>query len=505
MLKNLIVLPDGTELFSGPGQVNALSRVTLTQSVNSGQELTLGSVCAAMLEARLICPGGNLSIESGTEVTLYKVDDSGVRTQVGLFTLEKPTRSGANTYKLTAYDRVSKLDKDLTDWLAELDAWPYTLFDFAGMVCQACGLTLANDSLPNGDFQVLQFSAQGITGRQLMAWIGEATAKFCRATADGQIEFAWYAQNDTAIGPTGQRFYYQGSLSYEDYQVAPIDKVQIQYSDNDVGVIWPNDTEATNAYKITGNYLLLTDTTDRLLPIARTVYTALKDASYTPGKVTVASGTDIRAGDILSITDANGKELCLYVMTRTQSGQKDTLEATGSQNRDSVTAVNNKRYEALSGKVLNLQTNVEGLKAENKDAAGNLAALALDVDGISAQVSRTGQEVQGLKTEVTSIRQDAQSVSVQIQAILENGVDKVTTETGYTFNADGLTISKSGQEMENRLDNTGMYVTRSGETILQANNAGVVATDVTVRNYLIVGTHARFEDYGTDRTACFFL
>ena len=44
---------------------------------------------------------------------------------------------------------------------------------------------------------------------------------------------------------------------------------------------------------------------------------------------------------------------------------------------------------------------------------------------------------------------------------------------------------------------------------LQANNEGVVATDVKVRNYLIIGKHARFENYsdGVDsqRTACFFV
>ena len=63
--------------------------------------------------------------------------------------------------------------------------------------------------------------------------------------------------------------------------------------------------------------------------------------------------------------------------------------------------------------------------------------------------------------------------------------------------------------MENTLDNTGMYVKRSDDVMLQANADGVIATDVSVRNYLIVGNHARFEDYsdGTDnaRTACFWI
>ena len=59
--------------------------------------------------------------------------------------------------------------------------------------------------------------------------------------------------------------------------------------------------------------------------------------------------------------------------------------------------------------------------------------------------------------------------------------------------------------MENLLDHTGMYVRRNGEVLLQANNQGVQTRDVTVRNYLIVGENARFEDYGSDRTACYYI
>jgi hypothetical protein len=59
--------------------------------------------------------------------------------------------------------------------------------------------------------------------------------------------------------------------------------------------------------------------------------------------------------------------------------------------------------------------------------------------------------------------------------------------------------------MENRLDEKGMYVLRGGETMLKADADGVIATDVSVRNYLVVGEHARLEDYGQGRTACFYI
>jgi hypothetical protein len=50
-----------------------------------------------------------------------------------------------------------------------------------------------------------------------------------------------------------------------------------------------------------------------------------------------------------------------------------------------------------------------------------------------------------------------------------------------------------------------MQVLRSGTPILQADHNGVKATDVTVRNYLILGSHARLENYAGGRTACFYL
>ena len=125
------------------------------------------------------------------------------------------------------------------------------------------------------------------------------------------------------------------------------------------------------------------------------------------------------------------------------------------------------------------------------------------------EVAKQETDVDGIKQQLSAVEQTASAVKVSVQRIEDDGVSKVKTQMGYTFDDEGLRIAKEGQEMENLLDNTGMYVHRSGEVVLQANNAGVVATDVTVRNYLVVGSHARFEDYtnGTDRarTACFWM
>ena len=113
------------------------------------------------------------------------------------------------------------------------------------------------------------------------------------------------------------------------------------------------------------------------------------------------------------------------------------------------------------------------------------------------------------KQSMADLKVQSDNVNIEVQKIVNYGVDKVTTSMGYTFNDDGLHIQKPGQEIVNTLDDEGMSVTRGEEVMLQADKDGVIATDVKVRNYLIIGKHARFEDYndGTDskRTACFWV
>ncbi|MBQ0014789.1 MAG: hypothetical protein KBS82_05655 [Oscillospiraceae bacterium] len=92
-----------------------------------------------------------------------------------------------------------------------------------------------------------------------------------------------------------------------------------------------------------------------------------------------------------------------------------------------------------------------------------------------------------------------------------NTVNHVETTTGFTFDENGLKINKSTDEIENLINNRGMYITRTtdDEEILRADVDGVNALNLTSRKYLIVGDYSRFENFnnGTDsrRTACYFI
>lgn len=508
MLKTIVVLPDGTELSSGKTGDCAVKSFRLTQCVNDGQELTLGSVCAAMVEITVMTENSALPLQAGEEITVYRQDEDGARYQVGVFITEKPTKQSAYSLKLTAYDRICLLDRDLTQWLNGLDGWPYTLQNLGRMVCDACGLELKEELLPNGDYLVQRFYADGVTGRHLLQWIGELTGRFCRCTPDGKLELTWYTQNPVPVG-TGECFYYENGLSYEAYTVAPVDRVHLKQNESDMGTFYPENGEGNNTYVISGNPMMTANTAGSLIGIAQTLYEQLYEVSYTPCKLTVPASFRFSAGDIVTVTDRSGKTFSAYIMTRKQAGGRDTLECTGSANRGSTLAVSSASYKALSGKVMNLSVTVEGLKAENREAQGKTASLSLDVEGISSEVSRQNSDLEIMKSQMTAVRQSSESLDIRIQSMTEQGVRKVTTETGFTFDEKGLSISKSGTRMENLLDESGMYVKRYGEVLLQANQDGVTAVDVSVGNYLIVGDHARFEDYSEAederRTACFFI
>ena len=150
----------------------------------------------------------------------------------------------------------------------------------------------------------------------------------------------------------------------------------------------------------------------------------------------------------------------------------------------------------------NVEARVGTTEEELKSAQREVANAQAAVDAAMEDLLTTKQTIAELKVQ-------AEDVSIEVTKIVNYGVDKVTTKTGYTFGEDGLKIQKDGQEIVNTLDHEGMSVKRGEEVMLKADKDGVIATDVKVRNYLIIGKHARFEDYndGTDskRTACFWV
>lgn len=454
MYYSVLLLPNGTELKGGEAG-SILKALTLHTAVNAGQEFTIGSAFSDYIEAEIWAdPGGSLQITAGDALTYYRQDDAGSRTKVGVFYAEKPTRTKRNSYKVTAYDTMSKLDADFSGWLhANQAQFPKTIWQLVQLACQRAGVTLASSSLPiNGSYSVQAFYADDLTCRQIISWAAEAAGCYAHMNADGKLQFLTYADKRstakiTPDGASNSTAYYADSLSYEDYTVKAIEKVQIRQSDSDVGVIYPDSTTATNTYAVQGNLLLTTGTEANLKSVVQNLYNVLKNVTYTPCKVSVPSSSGLACGQIVHVKDARGREFDTYLMSATISSGKASFESVGSASRESSSAVNSQSYKNLTGKMLEIKTSVDGLEVKASDLTGKYTDLKATVDGLSSEVKKD-TKITGGGNLILGSESFKNATYVGIDSSVVYGDDGSATITnantcrGFKFNAVSAHITK---------------------------------------------------------------
>lgn len=154
-----------------------------------------------------------------------------------------------------------------------------------------------------------------------------------------------------------------------------------------------------------------------------------------------------------------------------------------------------------------------------------LTQLSVTADGLTALVQSQQQQVQEVKDAQVGTQETVEGleeslaqvssrvelaltsdqVEIAIEKKLAQGVDTVTTKTGFTFDDVGLTVSKTGSEMTTQVTEDGMTISRSGTQVLVVDNQGVEATNLHAKTFLILAGKARLEPYGADRMGCFWI
>lgn len=511
MYYDKFVLADGSVLYD-----NIVS-VSWTEQVNSDSDnITPGAVCANAIDIEFWLPAdGTLAIAQGQTLTYYKVDaDTGTETKIGIYTCEKPEKDGGNKYKVTAYDNITKLDIDVSDWLNALK-FPMTIEAFADSLAAKCGLTFKNIPPINGGYTVQAFTSNSTTGRALMKMVAQATGSFIRATSSGELEYAWYVTNSDlriatnksnglyfhkAAYDKGNKIlrdrqvvrlrtadvvyqpkstpYFSGQLTFSDFTVSVIDKVQVKQSDDDVGVIYPADTTGTNALVISANKLLVADSDATLRPYVKNLYDRLNNIVYVPcSNIQTPETLDIRAGDIVTVTDGK-REFVTWITSVKHSGNKCTFESVGSINRSTTTAVNSSSY-STARKMLEISTSIDGLnvkasqldtKIDTKtDELGNKIETATRT--MTEQYSELKQTYDEISTRVGKVEKKTDALGKEISSA-ESNMTEQYTELKQTFDSFQLTVVTDGNVRSKfALDQTSVTIqsgtiTFSGDTLV---------------------------------------
>jgi hypothetical protein len=450
MLRNKLVRSDGSIIDS-----SVIFSCEFTEEVNCSTNLSFGDVTSSELSVEI---RSTEAIQQGEILTYYMIED-GVETQIGKFIAEKSTVASRSSIRFSAYDNISKTEKQFSGWLRDNQSlFPMTPRDLVIRVCSYCGVAYAGDAFPNQNIQINAFYADDITCRQILSWVGALAGRFVRANATGAIEFAQYSENavssvtyrggyanpvnivvtdkDGNVTITSEDMvvtaddygnvvaiinsievvdsdghvtlakglavpYFQGSLSYETYQTDKIARVQIKHSDDDVGVIYPASAEG-NTYAVSQNMLLGACSTEDVSKVAQKLYEQLHEVTYVPFSVRLPRTIKIRAGDIIGLRDINGNAFISPVMKMTMAADGVTISCTGDKSYDSSAAVASERFANLTGKVLEISKTVDGLRIKNAGLDGRVAGLEVTTAGIKTYVEEkvvTGETFEKYRSE----------------------------------------------------------------------------------------------------------
>lgn len=155
-----------------------------------------------------------------------------------------------------------------------------------------------------------------------------------------------------------------------------------------------------------------------------------------------------------------------------------------------------------------LNANLTDLQALVSVETTNLKNALGDLSNNLEEDYATNNSVLTIENSVSNIQTSLNQQIEITKDIQVNGVSKVKTTTGFTFDENGLTITKTNAETKTNIDEDGMvvYSTTGAENteILVADAQGVKAENVEVRTYLVVGQNSRFQDYETG-TGCFWV
>lgn len=187
--------------------------------------------------------------------------------------------------------------------------------------------------------------------------------------------------------------YKASNTTYEEYSTAKIDSVRLYGNSGDISVIYGS---GDNFWNISNNFLLYSLSDDILSGIAKRLYEAVSNISYTPVSLTsLLSIFPIGLGSIFNFTTHTGEKVYSYVLKDVLSGSQlinQTVTAEGSEKRSQAMSPT----DALG--MLNSKTNavVEKIyekitsdSAEIKVISGNLAnyktVVAEKIDAVSGE------------------------------------------------------------------------------------------------------------------------
>ena len=245
---------------------------------------------------------------------------------------------------------MATLEASCVDWIARTafatGTETYTLLDFARLVAAQKGIELGDTSaLLNSSFIVHPFKIDSGTYRLLIQWVAEVGGCFAHMDADGKLAFRWYSNSGKRLSPSATDGYI-GLCAHihDDYTVQGISSVKFSNSE------WEAVSgTGTNVYTIAENPIFEYSDQVSVKQALDNIKSRLSVMSYVPSDSKIFDTTEVKAGDIIPVTDQNGNTFATLVMSATSNaGSLMQITSTGNESRNSATAVQSSQSQGYT-------------------------------------------------------------------------------------------------------------------------------------------------------------
>ena len=448
--------------------------------------------------------GGNIlgSCELG-KATLQMINESNeyssfkgkwISTPKGSFYIYnvEPVQEKVNI-KLECYDVKYKLD---TLYVSSKHSFPCTLKEWRNSIFDECELIYDNSDFPNSDLvlQTEPYVESGASNRQVISMIAQAGASFVITDENDKFYFNWFTntvheitdwtelttEKETSKAINCVVLGREGGDDYTYPIEQPNTPVMLRINNN--YILDPQDTESTNDLRST-----------TIVPI----YERVNNFSYLKYSIKsefVNNKLLIKLGDKVKYVDIWGNSLVSLVMSIKLSWlgndwensenysvylSADEISETSedfdySKNTKEKLLEVERKTDKNAGKIEDTIKSVNDLEEKNANFTIEMDKISTSVSETTTKLTETDNKISDVNNKlndyatVESVKTISNRVEENITAteknteiitkIEENGVTKVDTKTGFTMDAAGFHVDKSGAPTSSIVDEIGMEV-----------------------------------------------
>lgn len=428
---------------------------------------------------------------------------------IGTYKVDDYTDNDDGTLTIKALDNMIKFEFNYDGSELVNEKGYATLLEVAQDICNKAGVELGSTSFLNSEKQIAVYD-NTVTAREYISYIAESADCFAFIGRDGKLYFKHIYENETEIALDMFGEYKWG----EEFKIS-----KVSYEDGIRSFKFGDETR--NNLWISQDNMYIVDEEQ-----VENIYNEINGlvANSFEGKTVIDPAIDI--GDKIII---DGKPV-IYQGEMTLEGRFVVQISSKIQiKQKEETTVKKESQKVVNRRVQSEINQIDGkitqLVEENAETSTKLSQHEQTIDSITNKVSSNTTEInnnyqdilqklgdKAQKDDVISLENKVETIQTNTdyaikisEDIQANGASKVKTETGYTFDNDGLTIEKTNAKTKSKLNEAGLEITdatgSSEESLLFAGydkNIGetvVKSKNMNVEKYLTVGRYSRIEDY----------